>query len=175
MTEKLARRGLRVHAELEVDVLRTTLVRDVMSREVETLPAAATVGESRRRFEAGRHGAYPLVNGQGRCVGIVSRGDVLRAQPEITDEAPVSEIASRDVVAVTPGDTVHRALQRMLEEGVEHLPVIDGAWLVGICTRTDVLRARRHQLELERLQTGWSPLGRPQGPQGREERRGGAV
>jgi H+/Cl- antiporter ClcA/CBS domain-containing protein len=178
MTEKLARRGLRVHAELEVDVLRTTLVRDVMSREVETLPAAATVGEARRRFETGRHGAYPLVDEQGRCVGIVSRGDVLRAPGQAPDEAPVSEIASRDVVAVAPGDTVHRALQRMLEEGVEHLPVIDGAWLIGICTRTDVLRARRHQLELERLQTGWSPLGRPPGPQapqGPEERRGGAV
>src|ERR1700710_1648469 len=41
MTEKLARRGLRVQTEYEVDVLHTTLVRDVMTRDVQTLPATA--------------------------------------------------------------------------------------------------------------------------------------
>jgi CBS domain-containing protein len=48
------------------------------------------------------------------------------------------------------------ALRRILEEGVEHVPVTspDGT-LLGICTRTDVLRARRRQFELEQPQPGW--------------------
>jgi H+/Cl- antiporter ClcA len=154
MTEKLARRGLRVRTEYEVDVLRTTRVADVMTREVETLREDATVGEARRRFQVGRHGAYPLVDDAGRCTGIVARGDLLRRPAG--DGDPVSAVASRDVVAVQPSDMVFHALQLMLEEEVEHLPVHDpGGRLVGICTRTDVLRARRSQLDSERREPGW--------------------
>jgi len=153
MTEKLARRGLRVSTEYEVDVLRTTLVADVMTREVETLPVTATVREARRKLRVAGHGAYPLVDEAGRCVGIIARGDLLRRPAE--DAEPVTAVASRDVVTVAPDDTVFRALQLLLEEEVEHLPVIASGKLAGICTRTDVLRARRRQLENERREPGW--------------------
>ncbi|HET9208827.1 MAG TPA: chloride channel protein [Thermoanaerobaculia bacterium] len=158
MTEKLFRRGLRVSTEYEVDVLRTTLVADVMSRQVETLPATATVGEARHKLQTGRHSAYPLVDAAGKCVGILARGDLLR-RPGV-DSEPVAAVASRDVVSVKPEDTVFRALQQMLEEEVDHLPVIASGKLVGICTRTDVLRARRRQLESERREPGWKLLAR---------------
>jgi predicted transcriptional regulator len=125
MTEKLARRGLRVQTEYEVDVLRTTTVREVMTREVQTLPATATVGDARRKLGAGIHSAYPVVDVEGRCLGMVSRGDLLRRPAEDSD--PVTAIASRDVVSVSPEDAVFRALQRILEEEVEHLPVVEAA------------------------------------------------
>jgi CBS-domain-containing membrane protein len=160
MTEKLARRGLRVQTEYEVDVLRTTSVREVMTAAVETLPAGATVGDARRRLAAGPHSAYPIVDAEGRCTGIVARGDLLQRPAE--DAAPIAAVASRDVVTVRPDDPVLAALRRMLEEGVEHVPVTqpDGK-LLGICTRTDVLRARRRQLESEQPQRGWGLPGRP--------------
>lgn len=158
MTEKLVRRGLRVSTEYEVDVLRTTLVADVMTRQVETIPADATVGDARDKLPAGRHGAYPLVDAAGRCVGILARGDLLRRPAP--DAEPILTVASCDVVSVAPEDTVFRALQKMLEEEVEHLPVIAGGKLVGICTRTDVLRTRRRQLESERREPGWKLLAR---------------
>lgn len=161
MTEKLARRGLRVQTEYEVDVLRTTAVRDVMTREVQTLPATATVGDARRKLQAGIHSAYPLVDADGRCLGMVSRGDLLRRPAE--DSEPVAAVASRDVVSVSPDDAVFRALQRILEEEVEHLPVLENGRLVGICTRSDVLRTRRRQFELERRQPGWRLLGGSRG------------
>jgi CBS-domain-containing membrane protein len=48
------------------------------------------------------------------------------------------------------------ALERMLDEGVDHLPVLDSdRRVVGICTRTDVLSARRRHFALDRRQTGW--------------------
>jgi chloride channel protein, CIC family len=156
MTEKLARRGLRVHAQYEADVLRSTLVRDVMTPDVRTLPSEATVGDALEAFERGAHGAYPLMD-DGRCVGIVARGDLLRARAGLPSDAPVTEIASADVVTVGPRDLLFSALERMLAEGVEHLPVIEDGRLVGICTRTDVLRARQRQLEHERPQPGWRP------------------
>ena len=149
MTEKLRRRGLRIGRHYGVDPFSSASVGDVMTANVETIDASATVGEARARLAAGGHGAYPIVNGD-RVVGIVTRGDVLRAECE--DDAPVLDHASRDVVTVRSEDPAQRVVRIMLDEAVEHVPVVDGGRLVGICTRTDLLKLRRTQLELERSQ-----------------------
>lgn len=156
MTEKLARRGLRVTAEYEANPFRQVRVASVMSRQVETLPVESTVGAARARFASGRHGAYPIVDGGGAVHGIVSRTDLLGDQAASPDR-PLLSIASRQVVSIAPEDNLLSALDRMLSEHVEHLPVLDHGRLVGICTRSDVLQARRDQLAAETLQPGWRP------------------
>jgi signal-transduction protein with cAMP-binding, CBS, and nucleotidyltransferase domain len=40
----------------------------------------------------------------------------------------------------------------MLDESIDHVPVVADGRVVGICTRTDLLKVRRRQLELERRQ-----------------------
>ncbi|MBI5089651.1 MAG: chloride channel protein, partial [Actinobacteria bacterium] len=149
MTEKLRRRGLHVGRHYGVDPFSTARVSDIMTTDVVTMPASATVGDVRRRFAAGGHGAYPLVDGD-RLVGIVSRGDVLGS--DAADDATAVDLASRDVVVVAPSDRAQRALRLMLDESVEHLPVIADDRLIGICTRSDLLKVRRRQLDLERRQ-----------------------
>jgi CBS domain-containing protein len=163
MTEKLSRRGLRVHAEYEVDVFRSTPVRDVMTTEVTTVPSDATVAAARALLDLHSHSAYPIVD-DGKVVGVVSRSDVIREGAEPGD--PVMSIGSHDVVTVSPDDSLLDTLNVMLQEEVDHLPVVDGnERLVGICTRTDVLRARRMQLEQEQLQRGWRPAFKRNGRQ----------
>jgi hypothetical protein len=94
-----------------------------------------------------------MVDDDGRCVAIIARQDLLEATSELT--APAIEQASREVITVSPDDTLRVALRRMLEEDVGHLPVVADGRLVGMCTRTDILRARRRKLEDEHLQPGW--------------------
>jgi CBS domain-containing protein len=53
-----------------------------MSKPVSTIRDDATVAEAGRRVESGNHSAYPLVDADGRCVGIVTRGDLLAAGNE---------------------------------------------------------------------------------------------
>lgn len=156
MTEKLSRRGFRVRTDFEVDALRSTPVRAMMTAPVETLPASATVADAHGALAAGRHAAYPLVDASGTCVGIVARGDLLRLDggPEL-DGSSVLDHASRDVVSVGPDDLAVAVVEVMLSESVEHVPVLEDGRLVGICTRTDVLRARQRQLDDEMLQPGW--------------------
>jgi CIC family chloride channel protein len=148
LTEKLARRGLRVRGDYEVDILRTMFVRQVMTTDVNTLPSDVTLHDARRHFDEATHSAYPVVDPDGKLVAICTRSTVVRsADPAST---PLTEIADEDVVTALATDTLLYSLHRMLDEGVEALPVVDGDdHLVGICTRTDILRARRHQLELE--------------------------
>lgn len=155
MTEKLTRRGLRVRAEYEVDLFRTVEAGEIMTTPVATLPASATVADARDKLAAGGHGAYPIVDDDQCLVGIVTRGDLLREPGD--DGDLVVNHASRDVVAVHPSDSAVTVLQRMLEESIEHVPVVDGDQLVGICTRTDLMQIRRRQFDAERHEPGWRP------------------
>ncbi|HEX2193279.1 MAG TPA: CBS domain-containing protein [Acidimicrobiales bacterium] len=65
-------------------------------------------------------------------------------------QPPLALLGSRDVVTVGPRDTALDALHVMIDEEVEHVPVVEGGRLVGICTRTDLLKVRRSERETER-------------------------
>jgi len=153
MTEKLTRRGVRVGGELHADVLRTTLVGDVMSTDVATIPAAATIEEATRVVTAGGHGAYPIIDEKGQCLAVLEDRDLLVGDPPA--DGTVFDVAHRDVVSVTSATSLLEALEAMVEEGIEHLPVIDDDRLVGMCTRADIARVRADQIALERRQAGW--------------------
>jgi chloride channel protein, CIC family len=153
MTEKLTRRGVRVGGELHADVLRTTLVGDVMSPKVETIPASASVEEVTAIVSEGDHGAYPVVDESGRCVALLERRDLLMG--ELPPGGTVLDVAHGDVVSVPSTVPLADALAVMVEEGLEHLPVVDHDHLVGMCTRADIVRARAEQAALERRQVGW--------------------
>jgi chloride channel protein, CIC family len=164
MTEKLRRRGLNIGRHYGVDPFTNVRVAEIMTREVDVLPHTATVGDARLRFTAGGHGAYPVVDGS-QLVGIVARSDVLRADGSpAPDDRPLLDLAARQVVTVGPGDTAQTALRVMVDEQVEHVPVVDADHhLVGICTRTDLLEVRRRQLDLERPQPGLTHRPSPNG------------
>jgi len=148
MTEKLTRRGLRIHHHAEVDILRSTRVADVMSRDVVTIGVGATVAEARTVLADGPHSAYPLVTTDGTLAGMVSRSDLLA--DGVPDTDAVDDLATTDVVAIAPSASVLEALETIVREGVEHVPVVHDGSLVGICTRTDVLRARARKINEER-------------------------
>ncbi len=163
MTEKLTRRGLRVPSDYHVDVLRTTEVGAVMTTDVETVQSDSVVAEVAKRFQVKGHSAFPVVDGDGRCVGMISRADMLD-EGTWNDDRAITSVMASDVVSVRPTDTVSDALERMLQEDVEHLPVIVDHRLVGICTRTDVMRARSAQFAHEQAEAGWLPRRRPPPP-----------
>jgi chloride channel protein, CIC family len=106
------------------------------------------VAAARTVLASGPHSAYPLVAADGTLAGMVSRSDLLA--DGVADTRAVDDLASTDVVALAPSASVLDALETIVRESVEHLPVVDDGRLVGICTRTDVLRARARKLNDER-------------------------
>lgn len=153
MTEKLARRGMVVSTDLAIDVLGAWKIRDVMTTDVITLGLDATTQDAIDMIATTGHGAFPIVS-DGRLAGIVSRSDLFgqdRPRPE-----QLAEVVRADVVVGRPDETLRTAVERMLEEGVEHLPVVDDhGRLLGVCTRTDILMSQ--QRTDDRRQTGWRP------------------
>ncbi len=153
MTEKLARRGLTVRSELHHDPLRTHRVAEAMTTDVVTVPAGATVAQARAVVGSRLHAAYPVVRDDGSLEGVVTSAAVL--WPDGPDDAPVEELAVRDVPTVAPSAALLDVLAAMHDEGVEQIPVVEDGRLVGLCTRTDLLRVRSAQLSHERLEPGW--------------------
>jgi hypothetical protein len=63
--------------------------------------------------------------------------------------------ANTDVITVAPDTPLEVALRLLLEEQIGHLPVVDDGVLVGMCTRTEILRGRHRRLTDEDRQPGW--------------------
>jgi H+/Cl- antiporter ClcA/predicted transcriptional regulator len=153
MTEKLARRGVIVPGAYHADPLRSTAVRAVMQPAVVTVRSDADVAEAERALADSGHDALPVVDAGGALVGIIGPGDLL--ERDIDRASPVGRVATTDVVAIGVHESVYTALTRMVEEEVDHLPVVEGRRVVGMCTRTDILQARIRDLDHERVETGW--------------------
>ncbi len=154
MTEKLSRRDIAVPGDYRPDVMSTTKVGDVMTTDVVTLPADVSVGDAVERCLAGRHSAYPVVGDASRYVGVVTRADVL-SFAEDDETGSLGAHVTGAVAGIAPDATVLAALHRMVDEGVDQLPVLTAGRLVGICTRTDVLRAQHRAGAAELRQPGW--------------------
>jgi H+/Cl- antiporter ClcA/CBS domain-containing protein len=168
MTEKLARRGLRVHQEYEADPFQQVNVADVMDTSVPTVPHTMTVAELADNIAAGdefflRHHALPVTDRDGALAGIITRGDVLRAleeEPEGT--RTVLEAGVDEVIVAHPDETLHEALTKMLRNDIGRLPVVSRSeprTLVGYLGRARLLEGRVRRMEEESVrEDGW--LGR---------------
>ena len=97
-------------------------------------------------------GAFIATDRIGRVVGIVSERDIIGAIAESGADAltkPVGEIMTRDVIFADQGETIESLLERMTDRRIRHLPVMDGARLVGIVSIGDLVKSKISEVELE--------------------------
>ena len=120
------------------------VVRNAMTASPTTIGSHEPVVEAARRMAAEDVGSLPVIDEQGRLVGIVTDRDlVLKVLAKDTDphKATVGTVCSEDPVVVGPEDSLDEALQRMAREQVRRLPVVEDSKLVGILAQADVSRA----------------------------------
>lgn len=120
------------------------LVRDVMSTDVVTVDANATVRDAVGEMLAANIGSVVVTN-EGNPAGILTKVDVMRAGHEHDrplSEIPVYAAASRPLITIGPSKPVRAAAARMLDHGIHHLPVADELTIEGIVTATDILETQ---------------------------------
>jgi CBS domain-containing protein len=177
MTEKLARRGLKVPGEYEAGILNVVRVGDVMRRDVQPIPSEMTVAELAERISgkkrpsgAGAEAAddpprkltdgLPIVDVEGRLRGIVTQGDLLRAlENDPEGKITVLEAGSSQPIVAYPDELASEAMYRMLENNIGRLPVVsrdDPARMIGYFNRSSILSAWSRQMEEEGVREhGW--------------------
>jgi acetoin utilization protein AcuB len=121
------------------------LVRDAMTPRPVTVAPDANVRAALAALRRGRFRHLPVVAGE-ELVGVVTAAD-LEPPPAAPVEAAealgarqVAEVMSAGVVAVSPDEPVEAAARLLVEHGVGCLPVLLDDRLVGILTRSDLLR-----------------------------------
>ena len=118
-------------------------VRDVMTGNPTTCEPTATLVDAAKVMAREDVGPVPIVEG-GKLVGLVTDRDIIvRAVAEGRDvtSTTVRDVASKDLVTVTPDEDLDRALQLMAQHQVRRIPVVDGDRVVGIVSQADVARA----------------------------------
>jgi CBS domain-containing protein len=116
-------------------------IRLLAADPVITTEPATSLAELASMFELELVGAVAVMTGP-RLDGMISERDVVRA---VAADGNPGDVWAADVMTETPigvdaDASIAQAAERMLDEGVRHLPVMAGADLVGIVSMRDVLR-----------------------------------
>jgi chloride channel protein, CIC family len=165
MTEKLARRGLRVHQDYEADALTQTTVGETMEKDAPVISVNTKVGELAERIARHdpavvRRQALLILDDAGKLVGIITRGDVLRALDKDSSGAvTVQEAGKTHLVVTYPDELVSEAAAKLLRFDIGRLPVVDRAderKVVGYVGRGAILSARLLRFNDEHVrEPGW--------------------
>ena len=145
------------------------LAKDIMTKEVITVNADDTIEKVAQLMLNHHVSGMPVVDGEGKLVGIISEGDLLIQDKEIKAPAmtvflggiiylenprrfnkelkriialKVSELMSQKVYSVGPEDPIEKVIKIMSEKEVNRVPVLDdNKRVLGIISRQDIIKA----------------------------------
>jgi CBS domain-containing protein len=142
----------------KVIAMKRTTVEDVMTTRVVAVTKDASFKEMIIKIRELRISAFPVVDHEGRVIGVVSEADMLNKEADLAaDVGPLAnilrfrdrpksaavtagELMTSPPVVIGPDAPVTEAARRMRDRRVKRLPVINGSrHLIGIVCRSDVL------------------------------------
>lgn len=160
-TLKLTRRGVRLRAGKDLDILQGVLVSDVMSINITSASGSLTLEQLSDQFNHSRFHQFPVLNEQDELNGLVSLGEMESAiySQEETD-LRVESICTpyHHLVLTFPDESIGDVMAKMGPRGLEGIPVVsreNPRKLIGMISRTDIIRAydlaltRRNELNLK--------------------------
>ncbi len=113
---------------------------DIMTREVHSFEEEITIESAMAALIEMGHNAACIVGPKGKILGIVSRSDLARALEHDLGHAPATSVMTHRVVRVGPETPLSEVRRLVVERDIGTLPVLDQEELVGIVSRTDLLR-----------------------------------
>ena len=128
------------------------IARDLMSSPVRTIRPETTIAEAQRILLRYGHSGLSVVNNQDLLIGIISRRDLDIALHHGFSHAPVKGYMTSNLKTITPDTSLPEIESLMVTYDIGRLPVLEQGQLVGIVTRTDVLR-ELHQLTIQNPQS----------------------
>ncbi len=145
----LAEVDQRLH-ELVQEQAKTWLpIRHLMTAPVRTVPPDTTIKQTERLMTQYEVNALPVVASQGQFVGLVTREAVQKALFHKLAGQPVEHIMLRDIFLARPETPFEDVQQQMVERNQRIVPILDHQIVIGIFSRTDLLRAVHQESTLD--------------------------
>jgi CIC family chloride channel protein len=150
-TLKLTRRGIHLEQGQDVDVMQGVTVGEAMSTKMDVVPPEMPLVELADEFARTHHHGFPVVDGAGDLVGVVSIRDLEQAPSAgAIDNQKVVDIATTEGLLVAyPDEPMWKALKRLGTRDVSRLPVVQeegSRRLVGMIRRQDIIHAYNHAI-----------------------------
>ena len=137
--QTLAEAKDRLLALLATHVQPMVTVGQIMSHGVHTLSPGTSIARAEEEAQRWGHEGFPVVD-DGRIVGVLTRREIDKALHHGLGNAAISTYMHKGEVYVTPGDSVERLQRVMIEHGVGQVPVVEDGQVIGIVTRTDLIK-----------------------------------
>ncbi|RUX87116.1 chloride channel protein [Mesorhizobium sp. M7D.F.Ca.US.004.01.2.1] len=156
LTEKIARRGHHLVREYRVDPFALTRVREVMTSQVESVPATMTLHGAVAFLTAPetRHPSFPVVDENRQVLGLIDPPAILRWRRAGTHRTTTlgELLAGSKVTLAYPDEYLEGLSDKLLMANVSHLPVVtrEGSQLVGYVGWKDLMRVRSRKQAEER-------------------------
>ena len=152
-TVDFTREGIDIHEGRETAIMKSIRVGKAITEDVDFISEKANINQLLEIFRLAKEGLYfPVIDDTGKMTGIISMQDVKNILQK--DEAErvcylVGGICSRDVIMLTPDDSLYTAMQLFDIKGLEEIPVVEdleNKWVVGMLKRRDVIAAYNHEM-----------------------------
>jgi CBS domain-containing protein len=119
----------------------TGQVREAMTTAVVTARVSDPIDTVASLLVERRHRSLPVVDEQQRLVGLVSEADILGREPLSgrTNGRTVGTVMTKDVITLSPEDSISSARLLIAEHGLRMVPVVEDGRVVGVLSRSDLV------------------------------------
>jgi tRNA nucleotidyltransferase (CCA-adding enzyme) len=128
-----------LHEILKKSITPEVTAKNIMSSPVKTVSQDLSIDETEKVMIRYGHTGFPVINGE-KIVGIISRRDIEKARYHGLGHAPVKGFMSHHVTTINSDTSLSVIKQIMIEKDIGRLPVLEDGAVVGIISRSDVLR-----------------------------------
>ena len=115
-------------------------IKDIMTRDIKTVPSGMTVDELVEFMFRYKHMGYPVVEGT-EVMGIVTFSDVQKVPREERKNVLLSDIMTKEIINLKEDDDAVKALKLMTMNNIGRIIILNEKKMTGIVSRTDLLRS----------------------------------
>jgi tRNA nucleotidyltransferase (CCA-adding enzyme) len=137
----LAEVDQRLHELLQEQSKTWLPIRHLMTTPVRTVEQGTTIKETERLMTQYEVNALPVIDSQEQFIGLVTREAVQKALFHKLSGQPVAHIMLQDIFLAHSDTPFEEVQQQMVERNQRIVPILDHQTVIGIFSRTDLLRA----------------------------------
>ncbi|HTE26827.1 chloride channel protein [Flavitalea sp.] len=154
MTEKISRRGVQTPVAYGPDILQSYTVKQVMNNDALVIKSDITIGDLQlaylKSFEHQQKNII-VVGADNKFEGLLNASDILKLNAPEQQLLPVKTVLTEKTLYVRVNDTVRFAMEKMIAENVEFLPVLrQDKTYAGFFTQQAVFNTHKLQMVLEK-------------------------
>lgn len=156
-TLKLSRRGVKLHRGREESIMASVQVRDIMRYDMEVVPENTSFRDLIGLISRSKNSYFPIVDDKGEMTGILSFSDIREVifEEGLADLVVAKELATPEVISVTPQENLNEAMEKFVSIDVAQLPVVDvenPRRVIAILTRGDIIASYNRKVLMSDLE-----------------------